>query len=200
MSTRASSPSRNPGREPTELEACVLGVVAGQGPCTAYSVRSIFAASPTQRWSGSAGAIYPLVRRLRGRGLLAGTKSTQGARSATLYSLTENGAALLKRWLTTVAHEESVSIPVDPVRTRLHFLHVLEPPERLRWAETTLEDLEAQIAPLREEWATGAFSSDLHRLAARGVLDLAEARLAWFGTVHRYLCRDEVPPDDVPGT
>ena len=47
----------------TELEAAVLGVVWQDGPCTPYAIRQHFLESPAPRWSGSAGAIYPLVRR-----------------------------------------------------------------------------------------------------------------------------------------
>ena len=58
-------------RTTSELEGAVLGVIWQEGPCTAYTIRKQFVASPSPQWSGSAGAIYPLVRRLEKKRLLA---------------------------------------------------------------------------------------------------------------------------------
>ena len=54
----------------TDLEQAALGVVWRDGPCTPYQVRKQFLDSPTPSWSGSAGTIYPLMRRLEDMGLV----------------------------------------------------------------------------------------------------------------------------------
>src|SRR5262245_13459166 len=48
-------------RNLTELEGTALGVIWAGQPCTPYRVRRVFLDSPSPSWSGSAGAIYPLI-------------------------------------------------------------------------------------------------------------------------------------------
>ncbi len=54
----------------TELESTVLGVVWLRGPCTAYVIRQEFLASSSSYWTASTGAIYPVLRRLEGAGMI----------------------------------------------------------------------------------------------------------------------------------
>jgi len=58
-------------RELSTLELTALGVVWKQGPCTAYAVMREFAGSQTLAYRSGAGSIYPLLKRLRGVGLLS---------------------------------------------------------------------------------------------------------------------------------
>ena len=117
---------------PTDLEAAVLAVVWRDGPCTAYAIRQHFRQSPTPRWSGSAGAIYPLVRRLEARGLLRSTPGKVGARNQRDCELTAEGLAALRRWLR-VPSEVDTALLHDPLRTRVLFLSALSPRDfRLR--------------------------------------------------------------------
>src|SRR6476659_7226575 len=72
----------------TELEQCVLGVIWRDGPMTAYEIAALFTKSLSPYWSGSAGAIYPVVQRLRKRGLVRGTrKSWNGAQTTVLAAV-----------------------------------------------------------------------------------------------------------------
>ena len=64
----------------TELEGAALGVVVRDGPCTSYVVKEMFRGSPSEFWSGSAGSIYPLMRRLEERGLVASKRGSTGRR------------------------------------------------------------------------------------------------------------------------
>ena len=66
-----ASKNENDRKNLTELEACVLALVAKEGPCTAYSIRKQFEESLTSTWHASTGSIYPLIRRMTERGLLA---------------------------------------------------------------------------------------------------------------------------------
>ena len=75
----------------SELEHVVLGVVRLKQPCSPCWIRMDFAESPSSHWSGSAGAIYPLVRRLERRGLLKSTVRRGDRRETRLYRLTLKG-------------------------------------------------------------------------------------------------------------
>lgn len=184
----ADTTPRTPrARALTELEACVLGVVSERAPCTAYTVRSVFAASPTRRFSGSAGAIYPLVRRLEKQGLLEAETRPRGSRSKTTYAVTARGRDALTGWLTASVDLEAIAIPVDPLRTRLHFLSVLTPSARLRWLEEIEEGLDTQLEALHAEWREDPFRTDYERLLARGTLDMVETRRAWVRSVTAFV-------------
>jgi DNA-binding PadR family transcriptional regulator len=52
----------------TDLEGAVLADVATRGTATSYAVAQTFSQSPSEYWSGSAGAVYPLVKRLTATG------------------------------------------------------------------------------------------------------------------------------------
>jgi DNA-binding PadR family transcriptional regulator len=69
----------------TELEGSVLGMIGVKGPCTPYALRREFLDSPSQYWSASSGAVYPLVLRLEERGLIRLKGKTADGREGNLY-------------------------------------------------------------------------------------------------------------------
>ena len=103
----------------SELEGCVLGHLWKHGPCTAYAVRKEMLDSPSSQWSGSAGAIYPLLERLERRRLVSARKASRGKRAGWLYALTPTGHERLLEWLGPPLAPDVVSIAVDPLRTRV---------------------------------------------------------------------------------
>src|SRR5262252_1915289 len=105
-------------RRLTELEGAVLGVIARSSPCTPYRVRRVFLDSPSPYWSGSAGAIYPLLRRLEQRGLLTSRKRRTGRRAALAYTLTARGTQAFRAWLQPPWPTVVTGVPADPLRTR----------------------------------------------------------------------------------
>ena len=109
----------------SELEGASLAIIAELGPCTAYSVKEAFRASSSSYWSGSAGAIYPLVKRMHQGGLLATEPSMSGKRHSTLYTLSRHGRAALDAWLEDA--DQAASLGFDPLRTRLVFAALYPP-------------------------------------------------------------------------
>src|SRR5215510_939473 len=114
----------------SELEGCVLGHLWKHGPSTAYSIRKEMLDSPSSHWSGSAGAIYPLLERLERRGLVVSRQAARGDRRVCSYGQTSLGSRHFLRWLGPPLEREVVSIAVDPLRTRIHFLGALTPRRR----------------------------------------------------------------------
>ena len=72
----------------SELEGGVLGLVTEAPGSTAHSIREQFRQSRSSHWSGSAGAIYPLVKKLHEQGLLAVEESRRGSGVRSAYSIT----------------------------------------------------------------------------------------------------------------
>src|SRR5262249_43714202 len=117
-------------RNLSELEGCVLGFIWKHGPTTAYAVRKEMLDSPSSHWSGSAGAIYPLLERLQKQRLVAAKAGARGERSHTLYQLTEAGNKALLAWLAPTLGPDIISVAPDPLRTRMYFLRALSPARR----------------------------------------------------------------------
>ena len=108
----------------TEMEGAVLAVISRQLSATAYYVKEEFRQSPSDFWSGSAGAVYPLVKRLEARGLLSSEDESDGARPKRLFRVTDVGHEVLVSWLTDV--DRACSVGYDPLRTRLFFSELLD--------------------------------------------------------------------------
>jgi len=127
----------------TDLEGAALAEVASRGTATSYVISQSFARSPSEYWSGSAGAVYPLIKRLAARGLLAPNAAAAGKRQRIDYAITEEGRAALEEWLLDA--QRAAGMGFDPLRTRLGHLHLVTPSQR----QTFLKDVRA----ISEEFA-----------------------------------------------
>jgi DNA-binding PadR family transcriptional regulator len=112
----------------TDLEGAALAEVASRGTATSYVISQAFARSPSEYWSGSAGAVYPLIKRLASRGLLEPSAAAAGRRQRIDYQITPEGRAALEDWLLD-AHR-AAGMGFDPLRTRLGHLHLVTPEKR----------------------------------------------------------------------
>jgi len=174
--------------EPTELEGCVLGVVWEMGPCTAYTIRRVFLDSPSPHWTGSAGAIYPLVDRLARRGLLEPGPKNAGPRTGRTFVLTPAGRRALSRWVAPPWPDWAVGVPVDPLRTRLSFLGSLPPAGRRAFLAQAEAKLRVHIRQVHADYLLKQQRGELYeRLVSRGALMMLRARLKWLREV-----RDEL--------
>jgi DNA-binding PadR family transcriptional regulator len=175
-------------RGPTELEGCVLGVLATVGPCTAYVVRRTFLESPSPSWSGSAGAIYPLLRRLRGLGFVEEERRSAGRRRSLGLSLTPAGRAALAGWMRPPLPDVVIGVPSDPLRTRLGFLAVLAPAERRVFLADAAARMAAHLEDIEADEAGHHARGDVvNRVLARGARQMQAARVAWLREATRAL-------------
>ncbi len=81
----------------SDLELAILGLIR-QRPQSGYDLRKTFAGTAMRHYSDSPGSIYPALRRLHARGLLAVEEpfsASDGNRSRTAYALTPTGIDLL---------------------------------------------------------------------------------------------------------
>src|SRR5687767_8460637 len=168
--------------ERTELESCVLGVVWLRGPCTAYVVRQEFTVSRSSHWTGSAGAIYPLLRRLAKSGLIRARKRTWGRGGKQEFSITPRGLETLRAWIGPPLPPWTAAPAFDPVRTRLTFLMAVPKPRRRRFIAAALENLDAEIAAHERDMAE---AEGLEKLVTLGALRELEGRRRWLGDVKK---------------
>ena len=166
----------------SELESFVLGLVWQTGPCSAYEIRRQMRASPSSQWSASAGAIYPLIRRLERAGLVAARERATGKRRRREYRATAAGVRALKAWIGPPLAKEAVTVAHDPLRTRARFLGVLTARERRAWvrgALAALREVEKKVRAWEEEYG-GLGAAGL--LSRYGEMDV-EMRRRWLREV-----------------
>ncbi len=175
-------------RELTELEGCVLGLIKSHGPCTPYVVRREFLRSPTPHWSGSAGAIYPLFRRLRGMRLIRRAGASEDRRGGILYALTAAGEAAFARWLGPPFDALTLGVPPDPIRTRISFLGLLSPAQRSVFFSEATANLRSSLTGIKD--ALAREEDPFERLAVHGAQVAMQSRLAWLIEMDRTLRRD----------
>jgi DNA-binding PadR family transcriptional regulator len=167
--------------ERSELELATLGVVWRDGPCTPYHVRKQFLASPTQEWSGSAGTIYPLMRRLEEQGYLTSDDAERDRRGTRLYRVTPAGRRALKRWLRPPLSPLAVGPSSDLIRTRLLFIDALSASERQEFLAVVARQLDEAASEMRALEREMRDNGDrISTLAARGAYLVARARRDWF--------------------
>jgi DNA-binding PadR family transcriptional regulator len=170
------------------LEACVLGLVSNEGPCTPYRVHRILKSSPSPHWSGSAGAVYPVFKRLEDRGLVNSRAVRRGKRTGRMCRISAAGARALRQWLGPPLPSWITDLPIDPLRTRLRFLGALPLERRRRFVDGALRALRESQAVIAEDGRRLKTEDDPFAEAmARGAYLVTEARVAWLEEVAKML-------------
>ena len=181
-------PKAKPKRELSRLELAVLGLVSKGAPCTAYWIRRQFQASPSSFFSGSAGAVYPAVKRLEERSLVKASARSEGRRNSQAYRLTAKGKAALESWLTPPLPAEDVAFTMDPIRTRVYYLEALSPEERRRFVEEALAQAKRRVVVVEAESEERRLSGDrFSYLGGLGVVHEARSRVRWLAQLRRAL-------------
>ena len=129
----------------TELEGAALTVIHRLKSCTPYRVRLDFQQSRSHEWSGSAGAVYPALRRLQARGFLKAQQTGEARRSVN-YALTKAGSDALAGWLSDV--ERAAGSGLDPFRCRADFWRDLPKAERDALRHKLTGELEKKCADI----------------------------------------------------
>lgn len=159
----------------TELEAYLLAQVARHAPVTAYDLRALLMSSPVATISSSAASVYPIVRRLKARGLLTSERVTGDGRRTERLRATPSGLEATRAWLARI--EVAHLLLPDPLRSRIIFLELLPPADRLAWLRELRRALTTKLHELEAHRDKGAdIWDELATINARGQI---EARLAW---------------------
>jgi DNA-binding PadR family transcriptional regulator len=168
----------------TDLESCVLAIVGRAGACTAYAVRKSLGRSLSSYWSGSAGAIYPLLDKLSRSGWLTFEEQPFGKRRRRSYRLSAKGRRQLRRWLMAPVPAEAAAHTHDPLRVRVFFLGMIPAEQRRAF----LQDAVARTADVlcahrldRDRKQEELSEWDLR--GREGAIRELEARLDWLQEV-----------------
>jgi len=157
----------------TELEGAILGVLRRDPSSTAYRIRQVFRESRSAEWSGSAGAVYPAIRRMKKERLIT-DRAEQDERGTRTYALTPSGNAAHDAWLCDVAR--TVGPGIDPFRTRAGLWSLLTPARQ----RTLLKALWAEVESSRHALRRGLTSFDEGDAAIATLhVALQDLRLQW---------------------
>lgn len=157
----------------TELEGAILSEIQHRGADTAFKIRRAFQNSPSIEWSGSAGAVYPAIRRLTAHGLIAAATAVSGRRTSIL-TLTESGGVRLNEWTCDV--NRAAGLGLDPFRLRSGLWDHLPAHQRRAGLKALASKIERQIEELAE------YRAALDTVEQRRVdlsIALQRSRLAW---------------------
>jgi DNA-binding PadR family transcriptional regulator len=165
----------------TYFEQVLLGVIASE-PRSGYGLKKMFSASPARVYQPSAGALYPALRRLEGRGLLrAEKKVSSGRRALRLYHVTQDGRAAHLDWLRQPVVPATVGADLG-----LHLMRFALMEEQLgreavlAFLSDLAEALDGFVAGLERYVASGAQSSQRHaELALEHGIAIHRASLEW---------------------
>ena len=157
----------------TELEGAILSEIYHCGSDTAFAVTRAFEKSPSLEWRGSAGSVYPAIKRLTAGGRLRGVPRNDGRKSIILQ-LTDSGIAALNSWVRDA--ERAISPGIDPFRLRSGIWCTMPPAERQKTLSAVAAKLREQIAA---ESNANPYSSAVEEERRLVALAQQQARLAW---------------------
>lgn len=167
----------NSKRALTNLESVALAHIWRHGAMTAHELRVAFAESSAGRYSGSAGAIYPLVKRLDGAGYIRGRSDSNGAQKKKVYEITKAGQSAVEDWIFSMT--PIAMFPDDPIRTRFQYVHLLGKKDRKRWLSEAKEAVEYLDDIVKFEYASNEYQSASDQHILRGVLAVNRVRRRW---------------------
>ncbi len=170
----------------SDNEGSLLALVLRRQPVTAYQLLKIYEQSPVSSFNESKGSLYPLIRRMKGRGLLAASPVAGDGRGAEELRCTAAGQDAARCWAKTVKPQHI--LPDDPLRTKAISLGLLDADERRAWISTARALTLAKAAEV-EAYLVGL------ELPFRGAIEENAAgalreRLRWLDRVEDELGRD----------
>jgi DNA-binding PadR family transcriptional regulator len=158
----------------TDNEGTLLALVLREQPLTAYQIGRIYEDSPVSNFNTSKGKLYPLIRRLRERGLLAAAPPAGGRRAEHL-SCTARGREAVRRWVLAI--RETHLLLEDPLRTKVQSFDLLTRDEQIEW----LVDAKAHLAAKLQQVEDYALEVDVpfHDLVHDNAVRSLRSRLEW---------------------
>lgn len=183
--SNAMSPSTE--TELTDNEGSLLALVLRRQPVTAYQLLKIYEQSPVSSFNESKGSLYPLIRRMKQRGLLAARRVSGDGRNAELLTCTDAGRAAVRAWVSDIRPPHI--LPDDPLRTKMISFGLLNPDQRRAWIDRVRAAVEEKIEEV-EAYAIGLDMPHQDLVHANAIGALRE-RLAWLDLLSRSALEDD---------
>ena len=171
----------------TDDEGTFLALLARVQPATAYQLSKIYAGSPVSNFGTSKGKIYPLIRRLKARGLLSAKAVAGDARGTEDLKCTAAGKSAIRAWVKQIRPIHL--LPEDPLRTKLQSFDLLSREEQIEWLVDVKKGLLGKLEELdaygRE--VTVPFKDQVHDNAVSAI----RCRMDWLDRVLHAIVKGE---------
>jgi len=132
----------------TDDEGTFLSLLVRLEPATAYQLIKVYADSPVSNFGTSKGKIYPLIRRLKERGLIATTPVRGDGRRSEELSSTARGREAARSWVLDIRPNHLLL--EDPLRTKVQSFGLLSLDEQLAWIEGARSALRAKLSEVEQ--------------------------------------------------
>lgn len=156
-------------------ESHVLALVQKWQPTTAYFVRKALQRSLASSFSDSPGSVYPVIERLKKRGLVVAMLAGEDGRRTEHLTCSVEGEAEIAAWLSRI--DPADLLPEDPWRTRVLFAELLTPAARTDLYRQLRAAAQGQLEELQAR--AGAVADDGFREALEGARLQTEGRIVW---------------------
>lgn len=166
---------------PTALGYAILGLLH-QEPRSGYDLRKTFETTPMGHYSGSPGAIYPALRRLKKQGFIDGqVDRAKSLRPREVFQPTESGTEEFRKWLARDVQREDVIWSLDELMLRFSFHSFLESSSATRTFLTSFDaEVDGYIKELRQQLKIVPTEAPIHgKLALELGIELYAAYRRW---------------------
>lgn len=157
----------------TELEGAILTEIGYRQKRTAFKVRQAFKNSPSSYWQGSAGSVYPAIKRLIEKNLILASASND-ARGTQSLQLTDDGHAALTDWAMDIP--ACIAMGADPFRLRAGLWQAMDVSAQMKHAERLAVSIEQAIC-LLENYLNN--QDQYEAVQAKLAIELQQLRLNW---------------------
>lgn len=173
----------HPAPRLTDDEGTFLSLLVRVQPATAYQISKVYEESPVSNFGTSKGKIYPLIRRLKTRGLLKAKTVPGDARGTERLECTRKGQTAVRSWVKEIRPDHLLL--EDPLRTKLQSFDLLTQLEQQNWIVTARAQLQEKLQQLERyaDEVTVAYKQQVHDNAVSSL----KTRLAWLDRVERTL-------------
>lgn len=169
----------------TDDEGTFLALLLRVRQATAYQLSKIYEESPVSNFGTSKGKIYPLIRRLKERGLLS-TRTVRGdARGTKFLECTSEGQQAVRHWIKQI--RPGHLLLEDPLRTKIQSFDLLSRDEQIEW----IAEVKSRLLEKLEELDTYAktvdvpFKEYVHDSAVSSI----RSRMDWLDRVLHFIVR-----------
>jgi DNA-binding PadR family transcriptional regulator len=165
----------------TDNEGALLALVLRAQPITAYQIAKVYDDSPVSNFNTSKGKIYPLIHRLRERGLIRAKRVASDARGTEQLVCTSAGHQAVRAWIKQI--RPTHLLLDDPLRTKVQSFELLSTQEQVEW----IVDAKHALASKLEELAAyqEAVSVPFHATVHDNAVSSVRSRMDWLDRLLR---------------